>query len=194
MFTIETKILSYSELSEEAKEKAMEHLQDSVRNDPYLLENTSAELIQTMQAIAKMMGGKLSDYSFGEYCRGHKMRIELPYQYPDEGTRLLAVFTRGLIENGYDRPRHFHEQEFPGTCGLTGVYCDDDLLDVIHSSLVRGDSWDCACDSAAYRAGQILEEERDYLSNEQAILETLNEDEEQFLESGEFDQCYHRQA
>lgn len=188
MKTITHQVYSFNELDEDAQANAIEAMREDKRTDEFLTEHDSNEILKSIEAIAEALGADLRDYTFGSYCQHYKLKIILP-GYPDwmvspSGNKILAEFTRFLVNNGYPRAKTFAEQEFPGICGFTGVWSDEFLVEAIHGALRRGDSWNAACNAAAYEACRVLEKQWDYLTSEEAVRETLDKDEEQFNKDG----------
>lgn len=183
MKTIETKLFSYSELSPEAKERVIADRIASAEKDECLLEYTLEECRESLKSVAEACGFRLTDWSFGTYCRNWKATIQ---GSNDElsGPRALAHFLRVMIENGYTRPRHFRDMEFPGVCGFTGVCFDDDVCETVWRELMDGETYAVSFDRVAKRFCDIAEDECAYLTSREAILECLDETAEIYTEDG----------
>lgn len=62
---------------------------------------------------------------------------------------------------------------------------DDYLLEYDSQEMLDGETVSRAFDKVAYRFGQILENQLDYLTSEEYIKELIDEDEEIYTEDGE---------
>jgi hypothetical protein len=184
MKTITTTLYSYKELSDEAKATVLKNRIKEAEDDQYILEHVSHELLDSLKAVCEACGVRLLDYSFGTYDRNWKVEIS-NYDVEDmSGNRALAWFLRVLINNGYARPKHFRDMEFPGVCGFTGVCFDDDVVETIWKGLLGGAAVRKAFDKVGYRFCEILEDEYRYLTSEECILDYLDKDEEIYTEHG----------
>lgn len=185
MQTIETNLYSFEELSDDAKATVIANRIKAARNDEWLLQFTSDDLLESLEAVTDACNLRLVDYSFGSYCQGWKVKVR-NYDLEDlEGPRALAWFLRILMDHGYARPKHFNDMEFPGICGFTGVCFDDDVVETVWKSLLDGNTVAKAFDQVAYRFCQILEAEYEYLTSEEAVMEYLDETVEIYTEDGE---------
>lgn len=186
MKTIETKLYSYSELSNEAKERVIRDLSESVHDDPDNF--TLSQCIDSLKAVVKHMGLRLTDWNIGPYNRSNSASINDPWWNNgvlDGGNKTVAFFLRSLIQMGYPRPKKFSDMEFTGICGFTGTYFDEDICETIYKSLMSGESMNEAVDSAADRIMRICEEDLEYRASEEGILEYLDVEEEVYTEDGE---------
>lgn len=185
MMTITTQIYSYKELSPEAQARVIDNKIKQAENDDYLLEHTSQEMLDSLKAVCEACNLRLVDYSFGSYCRNWKVGVN-NYDVEDlEGNRALAWFLRVLIDNGYARPKHFKDMQFPGVCGFTGVCFDDDIVECVWNELLEGKPVRKAFDRVAKMFCDTLENEYAYLTSEEAILDYLDQSEEIYTEDGE---------
>lgn len=178
MKTIETKLFSYKELSQEAKAKVLQ--KHSENADLYFEQQ---EMLASMKAICEAANVRLYDWSFGSYCRNWKAKIQGNAE-DLEGNRAVAWFLRILINAGYDRPKKFKDMRFPGVCGFTGNCYDDDFAQEIYDRLIEGNTVAKAFDFMADRACGICEKELEYKQSKECILDYLNQDEEIYTEDG----------
>lgn len=183
MRTIVTNVYSYSELSEEAKKNAIESLRNRVANDPYQLQFTSDEMLESLKKVTDACNLVLCDWSFGSYCRDWKAKV---YGESDDlkGNRALAWFLRVLLKHGYSRPKKFNEMKFEGVCGFTGVCFDEDVCETVWKELLDGSSVKKAFNAVSYEFCKTLEREYEYLTSDDGIKELLDENEEQFSIDG----------
>jgi len=186
MKTLEVKLYSYNELNEQAKSQALADWQESRASDPCLLEWTSDEILDTLKALADCLGLSLRDWSFGAYCQDWKAKVA-GLRDDWQGNKALAYAMRCLMDKGYERKptfQGFKDHAFCGQCGLTGICFDDDMGEELFDNLLGGDSIAQAFDKLAYKAGQILESEQDYLTSEACFHETIDKGEEIYTENG----------
>lgn len=185
MTTITTQLYSYKELSPEAQATVIANKIKQAENDKYLLEHTSQEMLDSLKAILEACNLRLVDYSFGSYCQNWKVKVDNYHVEYLEGNRALAWFLRVLIDNGYARPKHFKDMEFPGFCGFTGVCFDDDIVECVWKELLDGETVVNAFGQVAKMFCDTLENELTYLTSEEAILDYLDQSEEIYTEEGE---------
>ena len=178
MKIIATKLFSFTELSDDAKKRVLKDKADDIHNDPYSF--TLDECMESLKAIVKACDLRLRDWNVGPYNRNNFAKVECD----DEGNRALARFLRVLLSHGYARPKKFTEMEFPGHCGFTGVCFDDDIAEAVWKSLLGGETLGKAFDCAADKIQSICEEDLDYRTSEDGILECLDEEEEIYEEDG----------
>ncbi len=119
MRTIELKILTFDELSKEAKEKA---LNDYSYDAPYY---GSDEAIETLNKGAEYFGSKLADYDI-DWCNSVQHR----------GVQFVGVveqLTRKELRTLINKAGSYDKKTFKGhgACKLTGVCFDEDFLDGI---------------------------------------------------------------
>ena len=185
MTTITTQLYSYKELSPEAQATVIANKIKQAENDSYLLGHTSQEMLDSLKAVCEACNLRLIDYSFGTYCRDWKVKVDNYHVEDLEGNRALAWFLRVLIDNGYARPKHFKDMEFPGVCGFTGVCFDDDIVECVWKELIGGESVRKAFDQVAKMFCDTLENEYAYLTSEECIKDYLDEDADIYTEEGE---------
>lgn len=185
MKTIEETLYSYSELSESAQNTVIENIAEDIQNDPDNF--TLNECMDSLKAIVDAMGLRLTDWSVGPYNRNNFAYSSEPFdRYDlDGGNKTIASFVRCLVSNGYSRPKHFSDMEFPGVCGFTGVCCDEDIAETILEALMEGESFRNAVDRAADRIREICEDDLEYRTSREGILEYLDQNEEIYTEDGQ---------
>lgn len=184
MKTITTQLYSYKELSPEAQAKVIQKKIKDAQNDECLLQFDSDDMLASLKAVCEACNLRLSDWSFGSYCRNWKVKVS---NYDVEylsGPRALAWFLRILIDNGYPRPKRFVDMEFTGVCGFTGVCYDEDVVETVWKELLDGETVSRAFDQVAYTFCKGLEAEYEYRTSEEAIMEYLDEDEEIYTKDG----------
>jgi hypothetical protein len=174
MKTIETKLYSYSELSDEAKQQVIDNTREAILND--CEDFTLGECVDSLKAITSLFNVKIINYSLGAYNRSSHIRIA------DDG-QTLEDFTTMLLKYGYKK-NESGRIEFPGVCGFTGVCYDDDIAQTIYESLIGGESLATAFNAVAERIMNICESELEYRTSKKGILETLDTKNEIYTEDG----------
>ena len=185
MKTETIEIYSFNELADDAKRKALQTIAEEIQRDPDNF--TLDEGMASLHAIAEAMNTKLANWNVGPYNHNSHASISVPWHCEkvwEGGNKTLASFLRMLIRHGYERPKHFKDMKFPGTCGFTGVGFDDDLVEAIWEALLEGDSLNDAFDRAADRLMTICEEDLRYRTSEEGIMEALDCDEEVWNKGG----------
>lgn len=183
MTTIEVKLFSYNELTDDAKQRVIGDIRKSLENDPYIGDFTLKEAMDSLHAITKAWGCPLIGWSVGAYSRCYA-RVKCKAR-DEAGHRAIASFLRLLIKHGYDRPKRFKDMEFRGEGGFTGMCFDDDLCETIWSTLMGGSSIATAIDACSDRIGKLVEDDIEYQFSDEGILYMLDKSEEKYLESGE---------
>ena len=178
MKTVATKLYSFSELSEEAQDKVIANRAQSISGDPD--DFTLSECMDSLKKIVAECGLRLSDWNIGAYNRNNFAKVECD----DVGNRAKARFLRVLVANGYDRPKHFADMKFPGVCGFTGVCFDDDVAEAVWKALLDGETLGKAFDCAADAIRRICEDDLEYRTSREGILENLDTSEEVYTEDG----------
>lgn len=179
MRTIETKLYSFDELSDEAKERVIRREADRVANDDDNF--TLNESVDSLKKIVSACGLRMRDWSIGPYNQNNYVKVDCD----DVGNRAIARFLRVLIEYGYERPKKFKDMKFPGVCGFTGVCFDDDICEEIWEALLDGETLGKAFDRAGDRIMQICEDDLEYRQTEECILQYLDTKAEIYTEEGE---------
>jgi hypothetical protein len=186
MKTIETKLYSYSELSESAQSRVIRSMAENVYSDSD--NDTLCCYVDSLKAIVGGMDLSLSNWSIGPDNRNNYASVNVPWHREvqlEGGNRTVAAFLRMLIEYGYSRPRCFREMEFPGICGFTGMVYDEEVLESIWEALLRGESFNSAVDGASDTIARHCEEDLDWRASKDGILYYLDQSEEIYTEDGE---------
>lgn len=168
---------SFDELSENAKKKAIQTETHDRYGDSEYMEGTAGELLDTAKAIAEAFDLKLEDWSLGAHNRHNFFKVDCDLDKHDS----RVWFGKVMQEIGYG-----FIPKFDGSCLLTGVGFDDDLLEAMYESLRSGDAnLRQAFDAAAAKAGKILSEEQDHYASEEVVIESLEGRGDMFQSSGE---------
>lgn len=178
MKTIQTKIYSYSELSPVAQERVVEKISDRIANDPD--DFTLSESLGSLKAVAGALGLRLTGWSIGAHNRNNFAKVNSD----EAGNKAIAKFVRCLIRHGYTRKKTFRAMlekgtgSFVGVCGFTGVCFDENVCETILEALLDGENFSKAFSRAADEIGRICEEDLEYRTGKESILEYLDTAEE----------------
>jgi len=178
MITIETKLFSYAELSENAKKRVLAEKAESISQDPE--DFTLSESMDSVKAIAAALGVRLRDWSVGPYSRNNYIRVDDDMA----GNKALARVLRVLMAHGYTRPKQFKAMQFPGVCGFTGICFDDDVAETIWKELLDGETIGRAFDAVASKIARMCEDDLEYRTSKEGILDYLDQAEEIYTEEG----------
>ena len=179
MKTIETKLFSFKELPQDAKDRIIEREANRIAQSPD--DFTLSECCDSLKKIVAACGLRLRDWNIGPYNRNNFAQVDCD----DVGNRALARFLRVLLAHGYTRPATFKAMKFEGTCGFTGVCFDDDVCEAVWAALLDGNTLGKAFDRAADRIQTICEQDLEYRQTPAAIIEYLDQDAEIYTEEGE---------
>lgn len=175
MKAIITKLYSFKELNEKAQKRVLEDEATAIKSEPW--DNTLDECMASLKAIAKALNIRLMGWEIGAYNQHNFCKIE-----DTEFESSLNYFTEAMQKAGYrmvsDAP------QFEGKCPFTGVCFDEDIAEEIYKCLVAGESMQEAFNSAASRIGRICEDDLEYRSSKEGILEYLDQSEEVYTENG----------
>ncbi len=182
MKTISAQLYSFRELRPSAQEHALAQRAEENHEDPDNF--TLSEAMDSLKAIVAACGEKLSNWSVGPYNRNNFARIAHGAEW-DGGHQTQARFLRVVLAHGYARPARFADLKTPGICGFTGVCFDEDLVEAMWASLIEGGSLSDAADRAADRIKALCEDDIEYHTSREGILEYLDQEEEIYLETGD---------
>ena len=166
MKTLEINLYSFSELSDEAKQYALDHATP---------EMDCTDIRESLEAICEACDLRLVNYSYGASDRNHNVIVS-GMTDDLQGPRALLWFRRILVDHGYPKPI-----SFPGICGFTGVCHDDDIAETIWDALKQGEDVASAFDRVSYKLCKICEDEEEYLRSEESLSQ---DDREIYTENG----------
>ena len=187
-------VFSFSELSQESKEKAIEAYRDQFihSSDPVLWQD---EMFDSLKALFEASDINLTDYSLG-LCSHSYIKFDMD---PDvsglSGSRALAWLENNLLyqfrvtRNEYvrNRKKYFEYGYRVGkikNCPMTGYFFDHTLLDSLHQSIVDGMCLKDAYTGLADVFVETLQTEYDYQCSDEYISEYLEMSSYEFLENG----------
>lgn len=168
--TVKTKVYPFEELSDAGKEKAVELLWDL---------NAVGEWWESLYEDAEQIGLKITSFDIGRerYCEG-------------DWTEDVEDVARLIIENhGKDCETYKTAWEFDTAIGVGGsVFEDSDDYDPEYEEYNESAEYNDLCSEFLrdicedYRI--MLQKEYEYLSSEEAIIETIKANEYEFTEDG----------
>lgn len=196
MKTIEVKLFKFSELSEEAKQTAIENWRNNQNNDDFQF--AAESIIDDAKEIGKLLGIDISNiYYSGFYSQGDGACFEGHYRYntgsikklkeyapenkelhriADELQALQKKHFYQLMADVRHRGHYYHEM-----CTDISVYRNDykevssDTEDAVKELLRDYMRW----------IYSTLDKENDYVNSDEAISETLEVNGYDFTETGE---------
>lgn len=185
------KVYKFNELSDEAKEKAIEKIRKREYNAGF---PWSEEYRQSLEGFAKFFDITLKDWSVGG--RGEGVSFDLSENMDGlKGVRLYKY----LVNNYLNRTKEYKYSKekkgqkynvLAGECFFTGFCADENLLDAIREfckkpkkdlearELFEACFWDWI---KAYNA------DSDYQTSDEGIKETIEANDYDFLENGTID-------
>lgn len=172
MREVAVKIFTFPELSETAKQKAK---QDHAAACGY---NWADEALESLKALAKHFGGRLSRYEIDYFnCSHSSARFDMPEMEADEIRELLA-------ELGTYNPDTLKGN---GDCKLTGVCFDEDAIDGFRAAFMRDGETDLdkLMAAAFYSWLGSVQSDCEYQFSDEAFAENCEANGYEFTEGGE---------
>jgi len=184
-------IYSYSELSKEAKEKALQKYREY--NQEIFWQE---EMLESLKGLFKNCSGiSLKDYSLGEYNSWIKVDFTNEEVENFTGKRAMAWIENNLLYNirisyyGEKRKelRKYGSYYYAGKikpCPFTGVCYDEDLLDDLLKEIKEGTDLKTAFEGLATIYQKIINDEIEYENSEEYIREHFEANEYEFDKEG----------
>ncbi len=168
----------YSELTEEAKARALEAYREERSSEslPW-----AGEVVESALQVAKEFG-RVRDYSFGEDSPCYLSLQDWEPEDEDGNPLDAEWFAEVLREKGYPVDAK-GVPSFPGRCGWTGYCFDDDAAEAVYLSLASGGTVRDAMRALARKVGEQLSAERTYLLSREAFEDGPAQDSE-YTENG----------
>lgn len=179
----------YSELSDEAKERAL----DDWRAHNYEI-NWQDELFDSLKTLIERSGFKLSDYSLG--LERSYIRLDMPDEIAVmEGPRAMAWIENNLLSNLRISPAQYKAKGYAKygkayrvgcikPCPFTGVCYDEDFLDSLLANIRQGYCLKDCYNWLANKYQELLDAEYEYQTSEEYIAETFEANDYHFTEDG----------
>jgi len=184
-------IYSFNELSEEAKEKALQDYREE-QTEIFWIDET----IESLKGLFKNCDGiSLKDYSLGEYQSWLKVDFTNEEVENFTGKRAFAWLENNLLSNirisyyGEKRKElrqygQYYRAGMIKPCSFTGYCADDDLLDDLIKEVKEGCDLKTAFEGLASTIQRIIQNEVEYQNSEEYIAEHFEANEYEFDEEG----------
>jgi len=186
-------VFSITELSEKAKEKAIENY----RSKNYEIFNAN-EIFESLKTLFEVCNGvRLNDYSLGEY----NSYLDIQFNRDEVGElsekRALAWIENNLlcelrIPDGihakyrdYMRYGQYYRANMIQPCPFTGICYDEDFLQSLLKDIKEGSTLKEAFEGLASEYQRIINNEIEYQNSEAYIVEHMEVNEYEFTEEGE---------
>jgi len=188
-------IYEFSELSQEAKEHAIEQYREG---------NTeifwASEILESLKGLFENCSGvKLKDYSLGEY--NSWIRVDFTNEEVENlsGKRAMAWIENNLLcniripensfaLNGTRRKLAQYGQYYRAgmikSCPFTGYWADDDFLESLLKDIKEGCDLKTAFEGLATEYQKIINNEIEYQNSEEYIAEHMDANNYEFDEEG----------
>lgn len=183
-------IYEYDELSDEAKEKAIQQKIEQIASDPTSMDSIYYDIRKCLHAIVEHFEFKVADYEYGVGCQHADVKLEFLDENQENlsGDKALTWFCDLLEAKGYFIPEFRKDLEFPGVCGFTGMCYDETFLEAIWKKLNEGYGLHMAFRRGLAEAAQkISEEEHEHETSEEYVRSRYEEgieDGDMFYEDG----------
>ncbi len=171
MRTIKTAVYKFSELSDKAKEKA---LQDNFNTDEYFW---GKDAIKSLRKFVGYFNGELSDWNidFLEPYR-NSWRLDLPDDMEEDDIKDL-LFSLGSFNPDTLKGK--------GDCKLTGYCADEDLIDGFRIAWFNGERDLRELIEAGISTWEIaVKKDCEYQFSEECFAETAEANDYEFTEDG----------
>lgn len=208
MRTIETKIYTFDELSEAAKQRAINDYNNNERFE-YLFDDANNTIRAFCDIFPAEQGGNSlfylvakEDNAYNDNVRGERLQryiwnnygrkiftskyYGVKANYPIKHNRIQSItYRNGNTFNGYYSAIFVDNLDV-----LTGVCYDDDLLKPIYEFLNQRNPENIGMEELIKRCGKSLEEsvtsEIEYLCSNESVSEALTVNDYEFFEDGKF--------
>lgn len=185
MKTIEIKLFSYSELSDEGRAAVLDAKRKWIQDDPET--PWLDEAVKSVRIITRALELPIANYELGPFHFNH-IYLDDTSNARLIGNNAMDHFLSVIESYGYPKFSSYTEVKFEGICGFTGVYWDDLILKTIWKSLCEKKDFHRSFGDVAQAIKKSLEKDYYYRISDEGILETLDQSEEVYLENGkEFD-------
>jgi hypothetical protein len=136
----------------------------------------SEETMDSLRAVVKACGGKLTKWSIGPGSYS-----DCTVEGIDDDSQGKAWYLHNVLKpNGYTKANgHAY---FPGNCAFTGYCADDDFLKSVWKSLCSGETLTKALEGLADDAREMMENDVEQMQEEESMV--ANWDHLQFTEDG----------
>jgi len=180
MKTVEISVYQFNELSESAKEKAIENHRIY---DEY---SWSQEVLESVKEGLEHFGASLSNYSIDwNNINCSCWKVNFPEQSELSGVRLWKYLQNQGLLTYWNKYQKKTDKLLSGNCPFTGVCFDEDFLDNIRQFVKKPNkhtTFKELLEDAVYNCFNAGCKDFEYQQSDEAITETLSEYE--FTEDG----------
>jgi len=185
MKTVRIKIYKFNELSEEAKQNAIDYFRSS--NDYFYM---GSEILDSINRGLDHFGGELSDYSI-DWQNINNSTYLIKYSVSEDIQQLSGVrLWKYLNNSGLLHIRDKYNKKIipllSGNCPLTGVCFDESFLDAVRNFIARPSdiSFTELMEDCVYNTIKAGCNDCEYQQSEEAIIETIEANEYDFKDDG----------
>lgn len=181
MKTIRIKVYSFNELSEQAKQVAI----DSKRyTDEFFWGD---DVINSVNKGLEHFGAKLKNYSIDwDNINRCSWKIEFPEHSELSNVRLWKYLNNQNMLTYFNKYSKKYENLLDEGCPFTGVCFDEDFLDNIREfvSMPKDITFEELLEDAVYNCFNTGCKDYDYQNSDEGIIETIEANERQYLSNG----------
>jgi hypothetical protein len=169
MRIIETKVYTFDELNDKAKEKALAWWSERYE----MLDGD--DIVKSIKEFVGLFHGKLEDWSFDWYGGRSSWKVSLPEEVEEiSGFRLY----KWIVNNGVP---------YKDNCPLTGMCWDETLLNEVREFMTypkRSLTAKELIDSGIHNLLKVMEDEYRYQAYGDGAIENIQANEYEFTEDG----------
>lgn len=188
-------VYSIKELEDEVRERAISDYK-SVIDETFW--DGASEIFDSYKACLDSLGVDLVNYSLGVYDRGTFAKLDIN----DNIKELAGARAFAWLENNFLKDLRITRAEYLKNrknyfkygsdyrighvkpCALTGVCYDEAFIESLIKEIKEGSTLEDAFNNLLYVCIKLLENESDYRSSEEYIIEELEANDYQFTEKG----------
>lgn len=174
--------LTLDELDDAQREQAFALWKSQRMDDPWLFDDVVTTVMGTVEALVKLAGLSIKDWQMGDPAGHNYVRLERwsdhTSDYPDDvfqlsGARALAYWHNNVLDAlrvPWVGPERWRVAKYGvgyragkvKPCPLTGMWPDDDALDVVITAIMDGDTLGEAIERLGLWAASVIEVEHNY--------------------------------
>lgn len=189
MRTIEVKILTFNELSEQAKENAFENWRNEERDFFWMEEN-----LESLKQGLLHFGFELKDWSI-DYYNAKNAYLRIEYQnsngYDEEnalqGVRLWKFINNNMLDYWCKyKKKYEYGKLLDGNCPFTGYCVDEDFLEPVRQFMKKpiGITFQELMEDCAHNVMKCIELDYEYQTSKDYFIEMCIENIYEFYEDG----------
>ena len=197
MRTIERKIYRYDELSEQAKEVAIESMRENISSA--IIESDAVDYKNTLNEIEQIFGVKIYDWNVNEYNSYFRFEFTHIDEETENEPKLLLRYLNTNVLPCIDNQKRYYSKTARASrksrilCNksyeycLTGCWCDaavDNALNNINQSVKKHFNAREFVNSILEGFFKQWQNDCEYSASDECIAETIEANEYEFYESG----------